>query len=152
MAEFSSIPPAHNIKHEDEHNKRYFRIDYSGMSASWRVVLGILATLFTGTGGFAAIHFATSSEVDIKIQSSIVPINKTLKDHDERINGNKSIMEKVQLVQHRDIAAREARRVTADIQSTDKRLTELERIRQINMDRLSQPNPKEPCSTVKCEN
>lgn len=156
-----SLPPAHSVKYEDEKGKRYFRIDLSGMSLSWRVILIIFGTIFGGGGTLAGVHFATSEEVDYKIADSIKAVvtsentrhkklDKTVNKHTKQIGAITGKIDSIQTVQHMDIAVREARRVTAHIKASERRQRELERIRRINMLRLA--NKGEVCSTIDCTN
>lgn len=125
---------------------------------NWKLFAAVIVVLGGGSGTYAAFDFITCDEVDRKLTSvkeSIeikenerhTKLNKELANQFTKLNSN---ITDIQTVQHQDIAAREARRVTEKIYPLRKRLDEMDRIRRINLKRLFER--KDPCSTVECSN
>jgi hypothetical protein len=83
-------------------------------------------------------------------EEDLLRINTTLDKHTDQITEMDTQITEIQVTQHGDIARREARRVTENIEPRQKREEEYDRMVVKNILRLKEH--KEPCGTVACEN
>ena len=159
--------PAHDSQYPGEVTSKSFRVDSTGVSLNWRnstYFAAVMLSLLAGTGGYASVRLVTAEQVDEKVEASearqdrkIDVVKQSVKESQEAIVGLTATVGDVQLVQHSDIAHREARRVVdeqmqcrrEDAICQDRRDSERERIRRLNVKRLQAK--LDPCVSLLCE-
>ena len=158
---------AHDSTLPGDDRPMHMRWDETGGSLSWKgwkVLGGIIATIFLGSGSFVGYQFVTTSQLNGAIKASAEAQDAKIDDVKAEVAKNTASVtiitakigkldEKVDDVQDYQIsqdARQEARRVTEDLASRELREREYDRIRELNETRLKAG--KEPCSTRDCSN
>lgn len=159
---------AHVPRYEEEPDniKKSIRMDSTGISSNWRMILLIAATLLGGGSVFGWKIVPAINGEDNETTQAIrkheegpahTQLNVTLKNQGKQITANTETLNDVsnqltdvQTTQNSAYARQEARRVTEEIKSRDKREREYDRIVRINFSRLKKG--REPCSNIDCSN
>jgi len=141
--------------------------DKSGMrlTLSWKSWMAVAAFIVVGSSSYAGWRLVTCDQLQDAISASeqkqsapVSELRAQVSKQGTQIDLLTNTIDEVQQTQHMDIANREARRVISesikckitDQSCTDRRDSEIERIRRSNMRRLASKPQLEPCSNLLC--
>lgn len=135
------------------------------LTLSWKAWAAVIGFIALGSGSYAGWRLVTCDQLQEAIIASeqkqsepVSELRTQVSKQGMQIDLLSNTIDEVQQTQHMDIANREARRVISesvkcrinDQSCTDRRDSEIERIRRLNMRRLASKPQVAPCSDLMC--